>query len=331
MSKELYSLLLQKQISEFKTVKQKKKYLVNCLKKSGSIKSDQSEISLLGEDSKSGICSLCGSSEFVVTTHEKICNECGKVTNVVPVQTREDKIRGSFIEPGTVLVTILQDGKRTTIDLSKVASWVDIPPEEQKFVRTSKEISEVLNEIRDPTRQPLKESISREVISMWYNILKFLPETRGRQKTSLQVLCVYYVLSFNNIPISIQKIASMFQIQLNEVYSNNNLIKKIFENTGYEKYITLTIGETCSLQVSDSIKRKIDIIKRDMIRYLHDPPTLKEYAGMVYYINKELKNREVTLKALSENCTISQNTISESSKLIESFYKKNKNLKDRLF
>jgi hypothetical protein len=330
MSKEIYSLLLQKQLGEFKTVKQKRKHLLNCLKDSGVIKhpSEDSHIKL---EYGTEICTLCGNSEFDVSSNEKVCSVCRGVQQTSSLPTMVERIKGTFIEPGTTLVTILQNGKRTTVDLANVQSWGEVSSEEQKLVRTSQELSNVLFEIRDSTRQPLKEFITREAMSMWYNILVYLPDTRGRQKTSLQVLCVYYVLTFNNIPINIQKIASMFQIQLNEVYSNNNLIKKIFENTGFDKYITLSLGDTCLLQVNERIKKKIEIIKKDMIRYLHDPPTLKEYSGIVYYINKELKNKEVTLKALSENCPISQNTISESSKMIETFYKKNKTLKDRLF
>ena len=57
------------------------------------------------------------------------------------------------------MITIVKNGKSVLVDLSKIATWIDIPPEDQKLVRTSKEISDVLAEIRGPRGEPLQEHI----------------------------------------------------------------------------------------------------------------------------------------------------------------------------
>jgi len=333
MSREIYSLLLQQKMNDFKTENKKKKYLINCIDQHGAYKGADQKILSQVVQNFNDICVACKSSSFVFTSHEKICNECGVTTQYTKPKfdPMSSNLGGSFIQPGTLMVPITKNGKKVMVDLSTISSWLDVPPEEQNLVRTSKEIMDVLDNIRNPNGTPLQDSIVREIMAIWYNIIQYDPDIKGVQRKSLQVLSVYYGLTHNNFKISLQKIAAMFGVNSGDVFSNNALIKKIFNNTGYEKYITLKIGEFCKVEIDPSIKGRLEIMKLDLAKYLHTPLTVKEYTGMIYYINKQLKNRDVTLRSLAENCTLSENTIRNSSSTYEIFYKNNNNLYKRLF
>jgi hypothetical protein len=288
------------------------------------------------------LCELCKSSTFRYTAHEKICENCGNVLVYSKPNSdfRVTSIKRSFIPPGTQFVSIIKNGRESKVDLAKIATWLDVPQEEQKLVNTSKEILAVLEQIRfGPLDQPISETIVREIMTVWYNIINYTqtigPELRGKQKTSLQILTIFYVLQYNNIKtINIQKITSLFSnIQLADVYSNNALISQIFANTRYDKYVTLKLGETCKIEVSSKVEKIIKIITKDLNShgYINEVPTLSEYAGIVYYINKVLlNNKDVTLPLLHSKCSVSQNTISKFSKQIENFYIRFPQLKQKL-
>ena len=86
--------------------------------------------------------------------------------------------------------------------MAKIASWQEAPPEERYLVQTSKEIMNAINEIRDPLNQPIPEHLIREIMVMWYNVIKFYPDIRAPRKTALQALTIYYILELTLVNIA---------------------------------------------------------------------------------------------------------------------------------
>tara|TARA_B100000035_G_C21032170_1_gene569037 strand:- start:2261 stop:3268 length:1008 start_codon:yes stop_codon:yes gene_type:complete len=335
MSKQLTALLLKKRIDSIKDTKNRRQYLIDCLKKQGFIKEEISTLPLeiLSHDT----CKLCKSKSIIFSNHEKICGECGTVetfTDINPYKTYKQSInlsKGTFIEPGEIFVTVIKDGKELKKDLSKLNTWSNSDPEELKFTNTLKKINETLDIIGSNYNQIIFERTRSIILSMWYNIYKIKTQVRGKEKQALMVWSIYYPLVYNKLKINIQKLVSMFDLQIGELYSYNFIMKDIFNGTSYEKYISIPIGNTSDIEISEEIKKKINSIKRDLKDYLSDPLKDKELYGIIYYIAKQLNNKKFTLVYLSEKSGLSTVLISSESNKIEKFYNKNQLLKNKIF
>jgi len=162
------------------------------------------------------------------------------------------------------------------------------------------------------------------------NILTKFPNIKGRQKTALQALTVYYILNDNNFDINIIRISSIFDDNIRDIYSNVSVIKKLFEGTAWERYTTLNIGVKCDFEVSDKLQRKINIVKRHMKDIISDPLTTKEHTGIIYYLKKNILKEYITYESLAKNCDLSTTTIRNSFLFFDNFYKKNPTLKSQL-
>lgn len=335
MSKQLTALLLKKKVEGIKDVKSRRQYLINCLKSQGFIKEkiETTQLEILSHDT----CKLCKSNSIIFSNHEKICGECGTSESLVdinPFKNYKQDInlsKGTFIEPGQVFVTFLKDGKEIKRDLSKLNTWLSSDPEESKFLISLKKINETLDILSPDYNQIIFERTKPIILSMWYNILKIKPDIRGKEKQALMVWSIYYPLVYNKMNINIQKLVSMFDIQIGEVYSYNFIMKDIFNNTQYEKYISIPVGSTSDIEISEEIKKKIKAIKRDLKDYISEPLKDKELYGIIYYIAKQLNNKKFTLVYLSEKSGLSTVLISSEANKIERFYKKNQLLKNKIF
>ncbi len=301
MSKEVLGFLLNKRISGLKTVKQKKAFLANCVDKN-LIELPKVEIEV-DERVKVNVDDVCGacSSDVYYTNHERVCKSCGistksnKGTKFRITDTSNSKGSGSFIEPGTVIITIRKNGKTYQRDLSVINTWLSVDPEEQKFVNSAKKINDVLDSLAN-MYSPIKyDSVRADVISMWYNIYLFNPDIRGNERLALQSLSVYYSFMYNELNINIQKLSGLFQIKMSDIMVFNPVMISIFKDTAYSKFITLTVGVKCEIQIPENIKRQTRIVERDMKDYFKSPPTSREYSGMIYYLSKLLKIKMLPL------------------------------------
>lgn len=332
MSKEITARLLKNKIDTIKNLDKKKEYLINCLKRHGKIKEEETiDVTQFSHD----ICKLCNSNNFIFNRNEKVCGECGASTFDLtsnPYKTYKmdfNLSKGSFIEPGTLMITVNKDGKQVSRDLSKLNTWLSSDPEEQKMKLNLMRIKEIIEKIEPNYNQFVFEKVSNEIISMWYNVLSIKPNIRGVERVSLMAWCIYYPIVYNNLNINIQKIVSMLDITVGDAFSYNFVLKDIFSNTPYEKYISIPVGNVAELDIPENIKIKINVVKRDLKDYLSNPLKDKEYFGIVYYISK-LKGKAFTLGYLSEKSGISTTIISNEASKIERFYNSNPGLKKRL-
>lgn len=332
MSKEITAQLLKRKIDSIKNPIDRKNYLIDCLRKQGFIKEEEVLQDVSTSDDYN-ICKLCKSSNFIFTSNEKVCQECGSTETSLdanPFKTYKADInlrKGTFIEPGTMIVSINKDGKTVKRDLSKINTWLSSDPEEQRVKLSLAKISEILDIVSIDYNQIIFERIKNECISMWYNIISIRPNLRGNERLSLMAWCIYYPITYNGLNINIQKLATIIGIPVGDIFSYNFIMKDIFNNTPYEKYISVPTGITSSIQLPPEIDRKFKLVKRDLKDYLSSPIKDKEYYGIIYYLGSLSKNKTLTLSYLSEKSGISQTTIGNEANKITRFYNSNPRLK----
>ena len=332
MSKQLTALLLKRKIDNLKP-EDRRLYLINCLRSNGFIKEEtESQIMKTPES----VCKLCKSSDLIASNHELVCQKCGAAETRIDVnkfKTFKQDInftKGTFIEPGQETITVMKDGRPVQRDLATINTWTSSDPEEQRMNDNLKKMNETLDTFEGKYNPVVYDRVRKEILAMWYNVLKFKPSVRGKEKQALAVWSIYYQLVYNNLPINIQKVASLFDIQIGEVYSYNKTMKDIFSGTSFEKYTSIPVG-TPNISIPDEMKSKVNRIKRDLKDYLSSPLKDKETHGILYYIAKQMNDKKFTLVYLSEKSGLSTVLISSEANKIDNFYKKNPGLKAKLF
>jgi len=322
MSKEITALLLKKKLD---SVKKPREYLIDCLKKQGFIKEEVN----VPQITQHSTCKLCSSSEFIFTSHERICSKCGVVDSGVSdsdfktYKQNIDFTKGTFIEPGKTIVKVIKNGVEVTRDLAKTNTFISQDPEEKRMKTNMDSINNFLEVISNSYEPTLFERISSDILSMWYNVLLIKPDIRGNERKSLMAWCIYYPIAYRGLNINIQRLASIIQVQVGEIYSYNFIMKDIFKDTAFEKYITVQTGNTLSIDLSPEYTTKIKLIKKDLKDYLSNPVKIKEELGIIYYISKLLNDKKYTLTQLAEKSIFSTNVISSEALKIERFYNKN--------
>ena len=319
----------------FETPIKRKKFLIECLKSQGFIQ----EINKINEPviiDTHDTCKVCNSSSIIFSNHEKICKNCGAVDFSIDsnkFKTYKQNInltKGTFIEPGTTVLSINRDGKKINLDLSKINLWISEDPEDIRIKKNMNEISYVLEEIEQDFDNTRFDIIRKEILSMWYNLIKIKPTIKNIEKKSLMTLIIYYIITYNNLKANIKKISSIINIDLRDVYHYNFVLKDIFSNTTYEKYININIGNNTDLELTPAMTRKIRIIKKDLKDYLSNPLKDKELYGIIYFIGN-LTNNKYTLQFLAKKSNKSPNIIANVAKDISNFYNRYPNLKEKLF
>ncbi len=333
MSKQVAAYLLKNRLDkEYKTEKQKHTVLINCLDKQGFIINDLEKPYL---QKHTDVCKICSSSNLVYSTNEKVCQQCGTAEfsqdgNLFKSYKQDiNYSKSSFIEPGTNIIKIMKDGKEIKRDLSMLQTWLDSDPEEARIKQNIKLLEEKLDLLTDINPQIL-ERIKPEILSMWVNIIQFNKDLRSKEKLALLAWSIYYPLIYNKINISIQKISSIVGVTTGEMFSYNFVLKDIFKDTFYEKYITIKSGYTCNIDLDSSFKKRYDISFKHLKDYISNPPKTKEISAIIYNIAKITNNKKYSLSFLAQKCGISDNSISTEVNKIKKFYDRNPNLKSAI-
>jgi transcription initiation factor TFIIIB Brf1 subunit/transcription initiation factor TFIIB len=333
MSKQLTALLLQKSISG-KSRDEQKEYLLQCLKNQGII---TDPISFTPpDDTLPDICELCSSSDIIYSNHEKICNKCGVSKtdiNINPFKTFKQDINfstGTFIEPGTLIINVMKDGKMVSRDLSKVNTWLSTDLEDQRIANGIRNLNEILDKLRVYYNPILFERVEKEIISMWYNVLVSNKTMSGKERKAILAWVIYYPMVYNKFNVSIQRISSITDTFIGDIYSYNFRLKDIFKGTSFEKYISVPIGSNSDISLPQKVQDKIKTVKRDMKDYLKDPLKDKQLYGLIYFISKNT-DKFFTLADLATKSGLSTVTILNESKKYDQFYKTNPLLRQKLF
>tara|TARA_B110001450_G_scaffold14566_1_gene13652 strand:- start:2357 stop:3367 length:1011 start_codon:yes stop_codon:yes gene_type:complete len=335
MSKQLTAILIKKKISD-KSVTDQKEYLLDCLKKQGIISDPDVNINT-NVNSVPDICDICKTSDIIFTNHEMICNKCGATkssNNRNPFKTFKQDINfssGTFIEPGTLTINVMKDGKMVSRDLSKLNTWLSNDAEDQRISNGIRNLTEILDKLRQYYNPISFEKVEKEIISMWYNVLITNKTMTGKERKALLAWVIYYPIVYNNLNVSIQRISSITDTFIGDIYSYNFRLKDLFKGTSFEKYISIPIGSKSDIEIPEKIQNKIKVIKRNMKDYLKEPLKDKQLYGMIYYISKNIPEKFFTLSQLSDKSNLSTVTILNESKIYDKFYNSNKRLKENLF
>lgn len=330
MSKELTALLLKRKIDG---IKNPKEYLINCLKNQGFIKEEDIFYKKIDYDT----CQLCKKSNFIFNSNEKICNECGLSQGSISsnlYKTYKQNIdfsKGSFIEPGTTIVKVIKNGVEVTRDLAKTNTFISQDPEDKKIKSNLDSIISVLEIISKDFNPIIFERVQDEILSLWFNLLSIKPDIRGREKLSLMSWSIYYPIVYNGLKINLQKISTIIGVPTGEVYAYNFIMKDIFKNTSFEKYISINVGANVSIELDENYINKTKQIKRDLKDYLSNPIKVKEEIAIIYYLSKIFNDKKYNLKTLADKIDVSKTIISSESSKIERFYNKNIEKRNRLF
>jgi transcription initiation factor TFIIIB Brf1 subunit/transcription initiation factor TFIIB len=333
MSKEVTAQLLKINLSKLNTETERKQRLIDCLKSQGFVKEEIEP--MVEQPGTYDVCKICNSSNFIFTSNDRICEQCGLAEHSLdanPYKTYKADInlkKGTFIEPGSLIINVVKDGKTVKRDLSKVNTWLSSDPEEQRIKLSLAKITEVLELVSSDYNPITFERVKNEVLSMWYNIISIRSNIRGNERLSLMAWCIYYPLVFNGLNINIQKISTILGVPIGDVFSYNFVMKDIFSDTPFQKYITVPTGIIQSLNLPPEYERKFKIVKRDLKDYLSSPIKDKEYYAMIYFISSNA-DRKYTLSYLANLSGISGTTLGTESNKILKFYNKNPKLKKNL-
>jgi len=337
MSKEITGLLLEQKLNKkFKNNKiQISKFLINCIRFHGYIK-EELEVNEEKFEHKNSFCKLCNSSNFVFNNFEKTCQECGTAEQSFDINPfKSFKVdfnfnSGTMIPPGEIFVKIMKEGKQYNVDLSKISTWLNSLPEEKKFFDNLNLINKYLDSLESRYNTPALiktfEDAKKIVLTMWYNVINTKTDMNGFEKKSVMVWCIYYIFSYYKLNINIPVLAKLFDLTTGTIYSFKYLPDEIFKNSTYLKYIpNQKIGN--SLEIPKQIEDKLKFVLRDLKTKLSTPPSEAEICGIINFLSKELKDKNITLQYLSEKSGASTTAIIKISQEIKKFYTDNPLLK----
>ena len=229
------------------------------------------------------------------------------------------------------MVNVLKDGKMVSRDLSKVNTWVSADAEDQRIANGLRNLTEILDKLRQYYNPLSFERVEKEMISMWYNLLILNKTMVGKERKALLAWTIYYPMVYNNLNVSIQRISSITDTFIGDIYSYNFRLKDIFKGTSFEKYISIPIGTKSDIEIPQKVQDKIKVIKRNMKDYLKEPLKDKQLYGIIYYISKNVPENFFTLAQLADKSALSTVTILNESKIYDKFYKTNPRLREILF
>ena len=334
MSKQLAAKLLINKMNKITNPNDRKKHLINCLDRQGFIKEEVSEIKVA--PIKHDLCRICKSDSIIFSNHERICQECGaseESFTANPYKTYKadmNLIKGTFIEPGTVVVNVIKDGKTIKRDLSMVNTWINSDAEDIKIGGDIKKMTDILDSLAPNYNPVIFERVKNQILSMWYNVLIIKKDFRGKEKQAVQLWCIYYPMVYNKLSISVQKLVSIFNLQIGEAYSYNFIMKDIFDKTSFSDYVSIPIGSVSDIVLPENISKRITAVKRQLKDYLSEPLKDKELYGIIYYISSQLNEKKFTLVHLSEKSGLSTVLIASEAKKIQKYYDSNEAAKIRL-
>lgn len=308
---------------------QQKNFLINCINKHYDFSEIQYHDSI-EKDKNLSLCKICNSSDFYFNKHEEICQNCGLTRPFQQQLKNFEKIE--YIKPGANIVKIEKNGKTVSVDLNKINLWLQ---ETDPYAKEIKLIEETLNIVFDQKGLVLNQNIINSAISLYLNFNSLLDKIDSAikpqfNKKAIIALCIYYAANINSINISLQQLSILFNTSIPTLYSNNNVIKQIFENTEYIKYFNLSSKHECNIDLS--LKNKL-LLNKIIIHLKDNFPDMKEsidnryYAAIIYYITNNInKVRKYTLNELSNICKVSEPSISSAAKNIIRFYQSNPSL-----
>ena len=257
-------LLLKGKLENIPQIK-RKDFLINCITKHHKFHKEEEVKEVQIPISQTRLCQLCKSDDFIKDVKEatEICQKCGTVRSLVPTQKIFEKIE--YITPGSHMVHITKDGKKTSVDLNKINLWLQ---ETDPLAVDTKKILDNLEIIYSQKSLDLPKSVKNTTISLWYNFnsLRNASEKYNSipyNKKGVLCLCIYYGSAINGYIVSLQQLSLLFDVNVTEIIKTNIIFKNIFSNTEYSKYLVLNENTECNIALSIKNKLLLNKIKAE--------------------------------------------------------------------
>ena len=323
------SLLLKNKLKPLSTIK-RRQFLINCINKNYDVSlltQQFNEISELDDEEQinNDICMMCNTSDFIKDKYQEVCNNCGYSRHLQSQLKTFEKF--DYITPGENIITIEKDGKKIKVNLNKIDLWIkDADP---LAIDTTK-IIDNLNEIFSSRGQDIPISVQNTSIKLWYNFNTLNKKTYN--KKAILASCTYFGILINEYTVSLEQLSILYNVNVVDIKIANELLKVIFKETEYYKYLTISRQSTCDINLSNEYKMYFDKIKKHLIdnNIIKEPLNNKDTAGIIYFISSKLSgkrlNKRYTLSALSKNYNVSAPTISNKTNSVSLFYNINQTL-----
>tara|TARA_E500000178_G_scaffold279695_1_gene279556 strand:- start:1188 stop:2198 length:1011 start_codon:yes stop_codon:yes gene_type:complete len=321
-------LLLEKKIKSLPQNK-RKDFLINCISQYIDLKPTEDEYTDIESTKKDNklFCKICNQYEFIRTTYNETCNNCGYIRNLVGGEKKYEKVE--YIKRGANIIRTIQDGKMQQFDLNKIDSWLQ---ERDPMYPYIKQILEKLDIIYSNVLHSEQiQDVKNMAISLLYN---YNSKNNGIRKTNeILSLCTYYGILLNKnsshkYNVSIQQISLLFDTTVSNIEREHFKFKMVFKDTDYYNDLNLQEKKKCDIELKDEYndffsKLENNLKENQIIKDLDNNNT----AAIIYYINKKILIEEkiYTLKFLSEKCLTNTTAITKMVKIIEKFYAMNPN------
>lgn len=235
-------------------------------------------------DEKTEFCKNCKKNNNLIydyKTYNKICSECGFIYENLVDETAEWRYYGhsdskqndptrcggnptNILLPKSSMGTKISNCSSKFNSIKRLQKWNQISNDERSVYEVFKKIDYFLN--------TTKNNINAKIINdakLYYKLLcdkkdekKIL--TRGKNRTSLIVACLYISAKNNNKPINEQKLLSTFQIEKTDLTKG---IKK-FATIEKQKNIQINSNKKNIHDLIESYSNQFNLTK-DLTKLIH--------------------------------------------------------------
>ena len=288
-----------------------------------SKESEQSNLEIVNINS----CTNCSSNEIYYDSGSNYCRSCGYhlgtlISNEY-LNCNEKNIYDRFSIP--VSAHMPQSSLGTSISLHryydfyrlrKFHIWNQMPYKERSLYKSFQIITSNAN----------KENISNSIIELaktYYSNFASLKITRGVNRSSVIAACIYFACKENNVPRSSKEIADMFNLNICDMTKGckiySSIVKKKYNYTNTNNPLHY-IKRFCSkLNINDELVSLIEYsaLKSVYLKIVKENTPASIATGSIYficYIFMEKNKVSKLKKKISENCKISEVTISKCFK-----------------
>ena len=301
-----------------------------CSSQSTELTDDHEEKALDAQDN----CRKCGTDSLVYEDGAYFCHLCGELQDVRINQEQEWRYYGdsdskstdptrvgmpvNALLPESSLGTIISNRGSHSAEFDKIRqfhSWNTMPYKERSLFR-----------VYEKLQSAVKAGIPPCIIDNAKALYKMLSEksiTRGANRRGLMASCVYISCKMEDVPRSAKEIADIYGLKVNEMTKGCKKFMEIMNETKKRKEYVINsstplnfIKRFCSnLDLSQDIRHiceyvafmttKLDIVDENT------PPSIA--AGSIFLV-LSLCNVNISKKAVSQACLISEVTISKCFK-----------------
>lgn len=290
------------------------------------------------------ICDFCNVKDVInydYINYNKVCSNCGYINDIIIDHSAEWRNYGysdnkntnmtrcgnpiNNLLPKSSMSTIIKSGGTKFNPIKRLQTWDQISKDERSEYEVFKKIDNIV----------FNQKINRKIMDMAKNYYKKLCSkdenenkilTRGKNRTSLIVACIYISSQNNNSPINEKKLLQIFKIKKTDLtrglkkFSELEKSKKININKNNSNIHDLINLYGNQFNFNKDIIKIIHLvyIRSLMINILKNSSDRSVCSGLFYFISMLFK-LNLSKKNIIEKINISEVTLNKSFKLFNSY------------